>query len=219
MPDNASAQQRGATKESGLERVIDIFNPQPGPPPKPAAPYAKGNHAWEESVEQHHVVPGLTVHEVGLSVFGETKSLHDRPGSNEPIGSARQKLAQAMINDAELSHQTGKKRAIVHPPVKPTDAEWRNPQARAAYESSQHAAREAYLSGHDPTNGATHLNMRPRSDRSNWKFPHGTSEGLTLSTQSGPYDNSSPNKNAPAHTTWVNTYFPDKDDKKKRKQQ
>lgn len=56
-------------------------------------------------MEQKHVIPGLTVHGVGLSVFGETRSLRDRPGSNEPIDAARQKVAQAMINDAELSHR------------------------------------------------------------------------------------------------------------------
>ncbi|SRR6266702_4250292 len=59
--------------------------------------------------------------------------------------------------------------------------------------------REAFLGGRDLTNGATHFNMRPRPDRSNWKFPNGTTEGLALSTQSGPYDNSFPNRNAPAH--------------------
>ncbi len=77
--------------------------------------------------------------------------------------------------------------------------------------------REAFLGGRDLTNGATHFNMRPRPDRSNWKFPNGTTEGLALSTQSGPYDNSFPNRNAPAHTTWLNTYFPDANDKKIRR--
>jgi len=59
--------------------------------------------------------------------------------------------------------------------------------------------------------------MRPRPDRSNLKFPNGTPEGVTLSTQSGPYDNSFPNKNAPAHTTWLSTYFPDEEEKKTRR--
>jgi len=216
VPQTNPRPQNGAN-ESLLDRAIDKFKPQPGPPPKPAAPSAKGNRAWEESVEQHHVAPGLTVHDVGLSVFGETRSLHDRPGSNEPIGAARQRVAHAMINDAELSHRTGKPRNAVHPPVQPSEKVLRSPDERAAYESSLRAAREGYLSGHDPTNGATHFNMRPRPDRSNWKFPNGTSEGLTMSTHSGPYDNSLPNRNAPAHTTWLNTYFPDANDKKIRR--
>jgi hypothetical protein len=190
MPDHAS-HQSGASKESLLDRVIDKFKPQPAPPPQPHAPSVKGNHAWEESVEQHHVVPGLTVRDVGLSVYGETKSLSDRPGSNEHIGVARQKIAHAMINDAELSHHTGKHRNKVHDPVEPKTHELHNPDERAALESSMQAAREAYLSGHDPTQGATHFNMRPAPNRSPWKsvFP--------ISTQSGPYDNSFPNKSAP----------------------
>jgi len=101
--------------------------------------------------------------------------------------------------------------------VEPSGKALRNPEEHAAYESSLRAAREAYLSGHDPTSGATHFNMRPRPDRSNWKFPNGTPEGLTLSTQSGPYDNSFPNRNAPAHATWLSTYFPDENDKKIRR--
>lgn len=203
-----------AQHASWLDRAVDIVKPQPGAPPKPAAPPVNQTE-WHKSVEKKHVAPGLTVLDVGLSVFGETHSLRDRLGSNEPIDVARQKVAHAIINGAELAHQTGKKPPAVHPPVQPPRDQLRNSEERAAYESSLRAAREAYLSGHDPTHGATHLNMRPRPDRSNWKFPRGTSEGLTISTQSGPYDNSFPNKDAPAHTSWVNTYFPDKDDKKR----
>ncbi len=173
--------------------------------------------AWNQSVGQKHVIPGLTVHDVGLSVFGETRSLRDRPGPNEPIDAARQRVAHAMINDAELSHRTGKPRNVIHAPVEPSEKVKRNPAEQAAYESSLRAAREAYLSGRDPTNGATHFNMRPRPDRSNWKFPNGAPEGLTLSTQSGPYDNSFPNKNAPTHTTWLSTYFPAEEEKKTRR--
>lgn len=166
---------------SWLDRAIGVFKPQPGPPPKPHAP-SVDQRAWEESVEQTHVVPGLTVRDVGLSVFGETRSLHDRPGSNEPIGSARQKIAHAMINDAELSHRTGKPRSKVHDSVEPSDKALRNPEERAALESSLRAAREAYLSGHDPTQGANHLRIPVTPDRSNWKFQGGTREGLTIST-------------------------------------
>jgi hypothetical protein len=166
---------------------------------------------WHQSVEQKHVVPDLTVHDVGLSVFGETRSLRDRPGSNEQISVARQKIDQAMINDAELSQRTGKPRNKVHEPVQPSDKVLRNPEERAAYESSLRAACEAYLSGHDPTRGATHFNMRPAPRRTPFEgaFP--------ISTQSGPYDNSFPSKNAPRHTTWLNTYLPDENEKKQHK--
>lgn len=216
MPGNASGQRRGASKESRLDRAIDIFKPQPGPPPKPPAPRVDQS-AWRESVEQTHVVPGLTVRDVGLSVFGETRSLRDRPGSNEPIGAARQKIAHAIINGRELAHETGKKPPTVHDPVEPTKEALLNPEVRAAYESSLRAAHEAYLSGHDPTNGATHLKIPVRPDRSNWKFQGGTPEGLTLSTQSGPYDNSFLGGDVPSHVAWINTYLPDKNDKKARK--
>jgi hypothetical protein len=216
MPGSASWQQRGASKESWLDRAIDVFKPQPGPPPKPTAPPVE-QRAWHQSVEQKQVVPGLTVHDVGLSVFGETRSLRDRPGSNEPIGAARQKVAHAIINGRELAHQTGKKPPKVHDPVEPAKEAVRNPEVRAAYESSLRAAREAYLSGHDATHGATHLRIPVKPDRSNWKFQGGTPEGLTLSTQSGPYDNSFLGGDVRSHVAWINTYLPDKNDKKARK--
>jgi hypothetical protein len=199
-------------KSPGLMRAIDVFKPQPAPPPKPSAPPVNQKE-WHQSVEQKHVIPGLTVHDVGLSVFGETRSFRDRPGSNEPIGAARQKVAHVIINGAELAKQTGKPRPTVHDPDEPSREALRNPEVRTAYESSMHAAREAYLSGHDPTNGATHLYLNTKPDRSNWKFPGGTPEGLAISTQSGPYDNSFLRGGVPSHTAWVNTYLPDEHEK------
>src|SRR5437016_4857571 len=197
-----------AHHQSWLDRTIGPVTKEPEPPPRPHAPSASHNPAWAESVEQHHVIPGVTVRDIGLSVYGETRSLRDRPGSNEPIGSARQKIAHAMINDAELSHLTGKPRNKAHDPVPPTKKALLNHDELTAYQSSLKAAREAYLGGHDPTIGATHFNMRPAP----YKSPFlGT---YTLSTQSGPYDNSFPNKNAPRHTTWLNTYLPDETEKR-----
>ena len=218
MADLASGWQSGANKGSWLERAIDIVKPQPGAPPKPQAPPVNQD-VWEKSVGQAHVVPGLTVRDVGLSVFGETRSLRDRPSSNEPIDAARQRVAHAMINDAELSHRTGKPRNTVHDSVQPSEKVLSNAEELKAYESSLGAAREAYLSGHDPTNGATYFNFRPNPGRSNLKFANGTGEGVMLSTQSGPYDNSYPSKNAPAHNTYLNTYFPDENDRKMHKKQ
>lgn len=158
-------------------------------------------------MEETHVVPGLTVHDVGLSVFGETRSLSDRPGSNEPITAARQKIAHMIMNGAGKWGPDRTKYASTALPIEPSEEEKRNPATRAAYESSMKAAREAYLSGHDPSNGATHFNIRGTPDRSEWKgrFP--------ISTQSGPYDNSFPNKDFPSRVAWINTYFPDEKEK------
>ncbi len=216
MAQHASGQPSGSSKESWLDRAVDIVKRQPGPPPKAAAPRVNQG-AWDQSVEQTHVVPGLTVRDVGLSVFGETRSLHDRPGSNEPIGAARQKVAHVIINGAELAHETGKKPPTVHSPIEPSDL--RNPEDRAAYESSMRAAREAYLSGHDPTGGATHLNLNVTPTRANKVYQGGSAKGVPISTQSGPYYNSFPNKSVPSHTAWLNTYSPDANEKKIRKKQ
>ena len=77
MAGNACGRQSGQSKESWLDRTMDVIKPQPGPPSKAPAP-SVNQDAWRQSVEQTHVVPGLTVHDVGLSVFGETRSLRDR---------------------------------------------------------------------------------------------------------------------------------------------
>jgi hypothetical protein len=160
MAQHASAQPSAARKASWLDRAVDIFKRQPGSPPKPKAP-ALDQSAWEKSVEQTHVLPGVTVHDIGLSVFGETKSLHDRPGSDEPIGTARQKVAHTIINGAEKWGPDRMKHASTALPIEPSGKEKLNPATQAAYESSMKAAREAYLSSHDPTNGALHSTYVP----------------------------------------------------------
>jgi hypothetical protein len=162
-------------------------------------------------VEQTHVLPGVTVHDIGLSVFGETKSLHDRPGSDEPIGTARQKVAHTIINGAEKWGPDRMKHASTALPIEPSGKEKLNPATQAAYESSMKAAREAYLSGHDPTNGALHFNIRSTPERFNWKGRH------PISTQSGPYDNSFMAGDFPSHTAWLNTYLPDENEKRTHK--
>jgi hypothetical protein len=209
---HASGQRSGPSKASWLDRAIDTVKPQPGPPRKPAAPPVHESE-WHKSVERKQIVPDLSIHDVGLSIFGETPSFRQRPGSNEPIAAAQQKVAHVIINGAELSQQTGKPRPTVHDPVEPSREALRNPAVRVAYESSMHGAREAYLSGHDPTNGAIHLYLNTKPDRSNWKFPGGTPRGLAINTQSGPYDNSFLRGDVPSHSVWVNTYLPDAHDK------
>lgn len=180
-----------------------MFKRQPGTPPKPAAP---GIHEgeWHKSVERKQVVPGLSVHDVGLSVFGETRSLRDSLGSNEPIAAARQKVAHVIINGAEEAHRRDQKPPTVHSPIEPRDL--RNPEERAAYESSLDAAREAYLSGHDPTDGATHFSIEKTPSRANKVYPRGTREGVPISTQSSPYYNSYLGGDVKSHTAWLNTY-------------
>jgi len=210
MAQHASGPQGGASKPSWLDRAVDILKPQPGPPPKPPAPRVDQG-AWRESVEQTHVAPGLTVRDVGLSVFGETRSLRDRPGSNEPIGVARQKVAHAIINGAEKWGADRMKHASTALPIEPSEKQKRDPATHAAYESSMKAAREAHLSGHDPTNGALHFNIRATPERSNWKGGH------PISTQSGPYNNSFVAGDFPSHTAWLNTYLPDENEKRTHK--
>jgi hypothetical protein len=203
MAQHASGRHSGVSKESWLDRAIDIFKPQPEPPSRPAAPGVNEGE-WHKSVEQKHIVPDLTVHDVGLSVFGETRSLHDRLGSNEPIDVARQKVAHVIINGAEEAHRRRQKPPTVHPPIEPRDL--RNPEERAAYESSMGAAREAYLSGHDPTQGATHFSIETTPSRANKIYKRGTQEGAPISTQSGPYYNSYLGRDVKSHTAWLNTY-------------
>src|SRR2546430_1876376 len=152
-----------AHHQSWLDHAIDIFKHQPEPPPKPRTPSVHQG-AWQQSVEQKHIVPDLTVHEAGLSVFGETRSLSEKPGSNELIGSARQKVAHVIINGAEEAHRRGHKPPKVHPPIEPRDL---HPEERPAFDSSMQAAREAYLSGHDPTHGATHFSIETKPTRAN----------------------------------------------------
>src|SRR5260370_29915312 len=101
-------------------RAMDKLKPRPGAQARPAAPPVQESE-WHQSVERKEVVPGLTVRAVGLSVFGETRSIHDRPGSNEPVASARQKVAHVIINGAEEAHRRGAKPPTVTSPIQPGD--------------------------------------------------------------------------------------------------
>lgn len=83
MAHHAAGQQSGSSKGSWLDRAVDTFKRQPGPPPKPAAPQVHEGE-WNQSVEGKEVVPGVTVHAVGLSVFRETRSIHDRRAPTNP---------------------------------------------------------------------------------------------------------------------------------------
>jgi hypothetical protein len=177
----------------------------PGSPPAPRPPRVDES-AWAKSVDQARISDHLTVHDLGLIVFNETQSYSDHPDSNEPIGTARQKLAHSVIN---ADHRWGAKRqqsARTALPIEPSHKALDNPEVRSAYDSSMRAAREAFLSGTDPTNGALYLNQRINADRSNQKYRGGTRAGVPLRTQSGPYRNSYPNKEVLSNRAWLNTY-------------
>jgi hypothetical protein len=180
--------------------------------PLPPRPPGIDQSAWDRNIEQTQISPSLgTVHDLGLIVFGETQSYSDRPDSNEPIEMAREKLAHAVINGDEQWGADRQQHASTALPIEPSEKALRNPAVRAAYESSMKAAREAYLSGTDPTNGAVYLNQRGDGGRYNRVVPGGDPRGERLSTQSGPYNNSYTGGKVHSGTAWLNTYYaPDK---------
>jgi hypothetical protein len=187
---------------AGLSRKDDS-----PPPPRPAPPKVD-EAAWAKNVERARISPQLTVHDLGLIVFGETQSYSDRPDSNEPIVAARQKLAHSVINADHKWRADRQKWANTARPIEPSENVLRNPAVRTAYESSMTAAREAYLSGSDPTNGAVYLNQRKDASRANRVLSRYKPQGVRLSTQSGPYNNSFPNEKMPSRIAWLDTYYP-----------
>jgi hypothetical protein len=166
--------------------------------------------AWDRNVEQTHISDSLgTVHDLGLIVFGETQSYSDRPDSNEPIEVARQELAHAVINGDEKWGAARTMHARTHGAIEPSESALQNPAVRAADESSMKAAREAFLSGNDPTNGAVFAIANKTASRSNHVFagPQAKPEGVPISTQAGPYNNSYTGGDMPSRVAWLNTYY------------
>lgn len=202
MANNSSTERA----HSWVDRALDHVKHQP--PPKAPAPPPVDKTQWERSVEAHKVKT-LTVHDVGLIVFNETQSLSDTDHANDAIGSARQKVAHAVINaDSEL----GRKRPRTAHPVEPTSEALRDPGVRRAYDSSMTAAREAYLAPNDSTHGAINFNLRPNASRSNFRPDNGPPPGEKIKTQSGPFNNSFPTKGKqglPSKGVYVNTYGPE----------
>ena len=159
-------------------------------------------------MERARISDHLNVHDLGLIVFNESQSYTDRPDSNEPIVMARQKLAHSVINaDQKWGAERQTKWASTALPIEPPENALRNPAVRAAYDSSMKAAREAYLSGTDPTNGAVFLNQRADASRANRVSDGGNPRGVPLSTQSGPYNNTYTKGKVPSRTAWMNTYW------------
>jgi hypothetical protein len=154
-----SVGKSGAQSESWLDRVLDRIKPQPSAPESPAPPPVDQT-ARERSVGSHRV-DTLTIHDVELIVFNEMQPYGDRDNANESLASAREKIAHALMN---ADHQFGVKRGQLAPsasPIEPSAKALQNPRARAAYESSLTAARNAYLSLDDPTHGATNFGFGP----------------------------------------------------------
>ncbi len=194
-------------RQSWGDRALDRLKPQAPAPARPTPPPIDQS-AWEKSVDAHKINT-LTVHDVGLIVFGETASVKDSDKANDTISGAREKVAHAVMNgDSQFGH----KRPVTAFAIEPSAKTLKDPHAKAAYDSSLRAAREAYLSPTDPTHGATHLNLRRNADRSNFRAGNLKATGYKIKTQSGPFDNSFPThgKNGlPAHGIYVNTYGPD----------
>jgi len=165
--------------------------------------------AWARSVERARISDQLRVHDLGLIVFGETQSYSDRPDSNEPIVVARQKMAHTVINADQKWGARRDRYASTHGAVEPSANALSNPAVRAAYESSMKAAREAYLSGPDPTNGAVFAIAKRTPERSNHRFSgrNARPQGVPISTQSGPYNNSYTDRDMPSRVAWLNTYW------------
>jgi hypothetical protein len=180
---------------------------QVAPPPAPQPP-AVNQSAWEKSVEQAKISDSLgSVHDLGLRVFNETQSYSDGPDSNEPLATAREKMAHSIINADQKYGADRQRLAGTASAIEPSPDALRNPTVRAAYDSSMKAAREAYLSGTDPTSGAVFSIQLPTPTRSNYVFHNGRPQGVPISTQSGPYNNSYPNTRVPSRTAWLNTYW------------
>jgi hypothetical protein len=193
---------KGPDDTSWWDELINSARPKPvPPPPTPKAP-GVNQDALERSVDQSRN-RALTNHDVGLIVFQETKSFSGRPDSNRPIDVAREELAHAVING---DRRLGYARPITAGAIEPSEQELRNPAIRAAYESSMGAARRAYLSRTDPTNGAEHLNSRGDPGLYNWKAKGMTGPGNPIKTHSGPYNNSYTKGDAPHSAVWLNTY-------------
>lgn len=86
--------QNSADDTSWRDELINALTQKQVPPPPATQPPPVNQAAWEKSVEQAKISDSLgTVHDLGLMVFNETQSYSDRPDSNEPLNTAREKMA------------------------------------------------------------------------------------------------------------------------------
>lgn len=194
--------------DTSWSELINAAKPQQVPPPPTPQPPPVDQSAWEKSVEQADASDALgAVHDVGLRIFQETKSYSDRPDSNEPIDAAREKMGWVILNGDKKWGFDRQRWASTASPIEPSEQELRDPATLAAYRSSMKAAREAFLGWKDPTNGAVFSIQQTTPDRSNYVFHGGRPQGVPISTLSGPYNNSFPNRKVPSERAWLNTYW------------
>jgi hypothetical protein len=200
--------QNASEDTSWWDKLISAIKPQQTSPPPAPQPPPVNQSAWEKSVEQAKMSDSLgTVHDLGLRIFNETQSYSDRPDANEPLDTAREKMAWVILNGDHKWGADRQKMASTALPIEPSAQALQSPSVRASYQSSMKAAREAYLGWKDPTNGALHLYQATTPDRSNLKYKNGSPQGVPLSTQSGPYDNTYTKGQVPSRTVWMNTYW------------
>jgi RHS repeat-associated protein len=160
-------------------------------PPRAAPPPEVNQQAWDQSLVFFHPAGGHeTVAHIAGVVNAETQGMRDKKGENEPLLKAREKIAHVRINGIkEFGEKVQIERRMALPVMRGQD-----------YSSSLQAAKNAAIQdmeGIDPTNGATHYNMRTDSQSSRG----GPFYGAQPQTQSGPYL-------SPTPYDWIWTYGP-----------
>ncbi len=68
------------------------------------------------------------------------------------------------------------------------------------------AARRAYLSPTDPTNGGIHMYFPTTPTQENFLPKPYNPPGYGIKTRAGPYNNSFVNRDVPSHNVYLNTY-------------
>jgi RHS repeat-associated protein len=148
-------------------------------------------------------INNLTVGDVAGIVYNETSSLTNSGTQNNSIDTARTDVAHAIIN-ADVKY--GDKRDELAGTAPSTVS--KAAMGTAAYKSSLAAAEAAYTgykAGKDPTNGATHFNLRGSPSTANF-LKSRTNPGFAIKTHSGPFNNSYPAGGLPRIGVYVNTY-------------
>ena len=187
MPDQGGKGKQGTSRTHWLAGLTDWI--EVPPPPQLPPPPGVDQRAWIESLNTYHPGGGEeTVAQIGGIVNAETQGMKDRKEENEPLSKAREKIAHVRINGIkEFGPDVQKERRMDPPKMNGLD-----------YQASVDAARLAAIDdvlGIDPTDGATHYNMRTDSKSARG----GRFWGNQPRTASGPYQ-------SPTIYTWIWTY-------------
>jgi uncharacterized protein RhaS with RHS repeats len=137
----------------------------------------------------------LTDAQIANIVFNETRSLSGDPNQ---LQAARVEVADAIINGDNAEDEGKGKRPI----TAPTTAKVPDPEKPTYYacKNAVAIARDDHTdSNEDPTDGATHFNLRPNNSTNPF-------QGHPLHTQVGPFNNSYATPTLPATGIYVNTY-------------